>query len=150
MRAREDRYKHPERFPELKHVKVVSDTWEGHIHKQERHISILGGMPAVLLPLLPGGDTTMVEWSEFDTQTNQHTFRIIPKGMLAGDIFTIDGISNYFSLDNGNSARSYDIKIESGVFLAGSLIETTLSELYVQNAERDRNSIVEFIQSTEE
>lgn len=144
MRAREDRYKHSERFPELKNIKIIKQTWEGDLHKQERHLSILGGLPAVLQALMPGGDTVLVEKSVFDNGSNRHTFQITPSGMTA-QLFTIDGISNYFSLDAGNSARNYEIKIHSGVFLAGGIIESALAELYQQNSEKDKNSILEFI-----
>lgn len=144
LRAREERYENLDKFPELKNVQIISEEKNGDIIKQKRHILIAESLPPVLNTLLPDGSDTLVEKSEFDLKRNIHTFSITPGGNM-DNIFSIKGISNYFSLTDSRSARQYNLEISSGAFLIGGIIEVTIAEIYRKNLEKDRISITEFI-----
>ncbi|MBX7058473.1 MAG: DUF2505 family protein [Leptospirales bacterium] len=143
--AREERYKRLDKFPELKNVHIVSESRHGRILDQKREISIADSMPAVIATLLPAGADVLVEVSQFDEDSHVHTFTVTPGG--ANDhIFRIKGVSRYYESGAGESARSYDIEIHSDAFLVGPLIENAIADVYARNLERDRRSILNFIQ----
>lgn len=144
LQAREERYKHLDKFPELKNVSIESEENIGNILKQVRHIHLGSSLPAVLVPILPRGADTLVETSEFDHTTNQHTFHVIPDGGNER-IFAINGVSHYYKQEDGNSARNYEITIESKAFLVSGLVESTIGEIYLSNLKKDQNSIEHFI-----
>ncbi len=149
LAAREERYKHLDKFPELKHVHVVSEERNGHILKQERHISIADSLPSVLATVMPAGAATLIEKSEFDDNTNVHTFTVVPGG--GNDhLFQVKGISRYFTRDDGKGGREYDIEVTSNAFLISGLVETAIAELYARNIEKDHDSIEGFIKMLEE
>lgn len=149
LRAREERYKHLDRFPELKNVSIVSEETVGEILKQVRHIDLGGSLPAVLVPILPTGADTLVETSEFDHTDNKHTFHVIPDGGNE-KIFSINGVSRYYELEAGRSARNYEIEITSKAFLVSGVVETTIGEIYVSNLNKDQKSIEHFIEILKE
>ena len=69
LRAREERYKHLDKFPELKNVHIVSEERVDHILKQKRNISIADSMPPIIGSLLPSGADTLAglpTWREPD------------------------------------------------------------------------------------
>lgn len=144
LRAREERYRHLDKFPELKNVTIIADETEGATRIQKRRISIAESIPPVLAALLPGDSAALIEDSRFDLNTNTHTFTITP-GEKQGSIFSIRGRSEYFSESDGRSSRSYDLEIKSAAFLIGLVVETAVSELYRHSLEKDRKSIEEYI-----
>ena len=144
LRARMDRYQHLDKFPELKNVQIKEETREGHILKQTREISIADSLPMVIMALLPTGADTLHETSEFDLDSNLHTFQVTPGGNL-DHIFVIKGESRYFAEEGGHSGRSYDLEIKSRAFLVSGVVETTIAEVYRSSLEKDRKSIAEFI-----
>lgn len=148
LRARQERYNHLDKFPELKNVHIESESREGDILKQERHIAIGESMPSVVATLLPSGADTLVERSTFVESTHVHEFTVIPGGNLE-HIFKIEGVSRYFETDEGRSARDYDINIKSGAFLVSGLVEAAIADIYSNNLEKDKKSITHFIELME-
>lgn len=147
LRAREERYKHLDKFPELKNVSVVEEERSGDVLRQVRHISIAESMPAGLASVMPADAAKLVESSEFKESENLHTFEVKPGGGL--DIFKITGVSRYYTLDAGRSGRNYEIEIKSKVFLAGPMIEGAIADVYKKNLEKDKASIAHFIELLE-
>lgn len=149
LRAREERYKHLDKFPELKNVTVVSESHEGHILKQVRNISLADSMPAVLQTVLPSGANMLVEESEFDDQSNIHTFKVSPGGGL-DNIFAVKGISKYFATSEDKATRTYDIEIVSKVLFVGAVVESAIGDMYKHQLEKDKASIENFIRILKE
>lgn len=147
LRAREERYKHLDKFPELKNVTIVEENREGGVLRQVRHISIAESMPAALASVMPADAAKLIESSEFQETDHVHTFEVIPGGGL--DIFKITGISKYYTLDEKRSGRNYEIEIKSKVFLAGPMIEGAIADVYRKNLEKDKTSIANFIKMLE-
>lgn len=144
LRAREERYRHLDKFPELKNVTVAEEKREGDLLHQVRHISISASVPPVLAAILPPGADTLIETSDFHLGTNLHTFRVVPGG--SGDpLFVIEGESTYRAKGDSQSERSYTIKIASGAFLVSGLVEAAIAEIYSHSLEKDYNSIQNFI-----
>jgi len=141
--AREERYKHLDKFPELKNVKTVSEKKEGNILFQERHISIGEALPQVILTLIPSGNLVLIEKSEFHEDTNTHIFHVIPQGME--NIFEIKGVSRYSSISESRSQRDYGVDITSQAFLVGAFVEGAIAEVYHSNLEKDKHSIINFL-----
>lgn len=147
LRAREERYKHLDKFPELKNVTIVEESREGDVLRQVRHISIAESMPAALSSVMPADAAKLIESSEFKETEHVHSFEVTPGGGL--DIFKITGISKYYPLDENRSGRNYEIEIKSKVFLAGPMIEGAIADVYRKNLEKDKASIANFIQMLE-
>jgi hypothetical protein len=145
LEARDERYRHLDKFPELKNVKIVDEERNGDLLSQTRHIHLTESLPPALSVLIPGGTLILIEKSVFNSADNTHTFEIIP-GPGIDHLFRINGISRYSEAGETTSVRDYDIKVESTVFLAGGLIENTIAEIYKNNLERDRKSILDFIE----
>lgn len=148
LRAREERYKHLDKFPELKKVTVVAEEEDGETLRQVRHISIAESMPAVLATVMPEGSQVLVESSEFNLKEHLHTFEVKPGGGL--DIFHITGVSRYYGLADGRAGRNYEIDIKSKAFLIGGVIEGAIADIYRKNIEKDKTSIANFIKMLEE
>lgn len=142
--AREERYKHLDKFPELKNVHVIEETRENGILKQVRHIDLGESLPVAISALMPGTATVLVESSTFDEATHEHTFHVIPGGGF-DNIFTVEGVSRYHSVDANKSARDYEIQIRSRAFLVGPVVEGAIAEVYANNLNKDRLSILNFI-----
>lgn len=142
--AREERYKHLDKFPELKNVHIIEETRENGILKQVRHIDLGSSLPIAISALMPGDATVLVESSEFNEATHEHTFEVIPGGGF-DNIFTVSGVSRYHALDESKSARDYDIEIRSRAFLVGPVVEGAIAEVYSNNLNKDRESILNFI-----
>ena len=147
LRAREERYRHLDKFPELKNVTIVKEEREGDQLHQVRHISIAESMPAVLATILPPGADTLIETSDFHLDTNRHVFKVIPGGQ-GQPLFSIEGESEYRSKD-GSSERVYAIKISSSAFLVSGVVESAIAEIYSHSLEKDYNSILNFIKMLE-
>lgn len=143
--AREERYKHLDKFPELKNVTIVEEKREDGLLKQVRHIDLGNSLPTALSTLMPGGAAVLVESSEFDEATHKHTFHVVPGGGL-DHIFTVSGVSRYHEVDANNSARDYEIEITSKAFLVGPVVEGAIAEVYTNNLNKDRQSILNFIE----
>ena len=52
LRAREDRYKYLDKFPDLKNVTLLEERKEGKLIFQKRKVSLASSLPPVLVPLL--------------------------------------------------------------------------------------------------
>lgn len=148
LKARQERYKHLDKFPELKNVTIVKEEEsEGKLH-QVRHISIAESMPAVLATILPAGADTLVETSDFEHSTNRHIFKVVPSGS-GTPLFVIQGESEYRSKTESSSERSYVIKITSTAFLVSAVVEAAIAEIYSHSLEKDFKSIQHFIEMLE-
>ena len=144
LRAREERYKRLDKFPELKNVEILSEERDGSTLRQTRRISLEESLPAVLTPLLSKDAQAMNEVSEFDLEKNLHTFTITPGGGME-HIFTIRGTSRYYALDDSRAAREYDLGIESKAFLVGVAVEIAIAGVYRQTLDKDQKSITGFV-----
>ena len=76
LRAREDRYKYLDKFPDLKNVTLLEEKKDGALIFQKRKVSLASSLPPVLVPLLD--DASLLEESTFNTETNTHDFKIFP------------------------------------------------------------------------
>lgn len=149
LQAREERYKHLDKFPELKNVEIISEETIGEELKQVRHIHLGSSLPTVLIPLLPKGSDTLIESSVFNHTTNTHDFKVIPDGNNES-IFAIEGKSRYYEVNPNESARDYQIKIKSKALFVSMLVESAISEIYTQNLKKDQQSIENFIKIIKE
>ncbi|PJZ70784.1 DUF2505 domain-containing protein [Leptospira perolatii] len=141
LKAREDRYKYLDQFPELKNVELLEERKDGNQVFQKRKVKLAESLPKVVAAVL--SDPSLLENSVFDLSTNTHEFTIAPPGN--DSIVTIKGKSIYKSLGPNESERSYDVQVTSGVFLMGSVIETVIEEIHRHSLEKDKNSISEFL-----
>ncbi|AAS72262.1 hypothetical protein LIL_20296 [Leptospira interrogans serovar Linhai str. 56609] len=143
LKAREDRYKYLDKFPELKNVELIEEKKEGNLVYQKRKVKLAESMPKVLATLL--SDPSLLENSTFNLETNTHEFTLAPPGNE--NILKISGVSVYKELGPDKSERSYDVEVKSGVFLMGAAIEAVIEEVHKHSLEKDRNSISEFLKS---
>lgn len=145
LRARQERYKHLDKFPELKNVKIVEERQEGNQLYQTRHISIGASIPPILTQILPKGSDTLVEESVFYLDTNIHKFKVVPAGGN-DSLFLIEGESIYKSNDSNTSLREYKIQITSKVLFIGGAVEVAIAEIYSNSLKKDMESIKHFIE----
>jgi hypothetical protein len=141
--AREDRYKHLDKFPELQNVSLLEERTEGSKIFQKRKVSLAKSLPPVLQNLMK--DASLIEESVFHTDTNTHDFTFTPPD--GAKIVTIKGKSQYRSLGEKQCERTYDVEIKSTVFLVGALVEAAIEEIHKHSLEKDRNSILNFLKS---
>ncbi|MFN3603472.1 MAG: DUF2505 family protein [Leptonema sp. (in: bacteria)] len=145
LKARQERYKHLDKFPELKNVKVIEDRQEGNQLVQIRHISIGASVPPVLAQILPKGSDTLVEESVFYLDSNKHNFKVVPSGNNES-LFVIQGESFYEKLNETSSVRKYKIQITSKVLFLGPAVEIAIAEIYSNSLKKDMDSIKHFIE----
>jgi hypothetical protein len=141
LKAREDRYKHLDKFPDLKNVTLIEEKKEGKLIFQKRKVSLASSLPAVLTALLE--DASLLEESTFDTETNTHEFKIFPP--KNANVVTISGKSIYKTTSDGFSERVYDVEVKSGILFVGSVIEKAIEEIHKHSLDKDRNSIQKFL-----
>ena len=142
--AREERYKHLDKFPELKNVHIIEERHEDGLLKQVRHIDLGQSLPVAISALLPGDATVLVETSEFNEATHEHSFHVVPGGGF-DNIFTVSGVSRYEPIGETRSSRDYQIEIRSKAFLVGPVVENAIADVYTNNLNKDRESILNFI-----
>ena len=143
--AREERYKHLDKFPDLKNVTLLEEKKEGNKIIQKRKVGLGGSLPSVLASLLD--EAALLEESVFDTDKNTHEFTMAPP--KNEKVVAIKGFSVYKSTGENSSERSYEIEVKSGVFLVGGLIEAAIEEIHKHSLEKDKNSILAFIEGNE-
>ncbi|MEM7179644.1 MAG: DUF2505 family protein [Spirochaetota bacterium] len=145
LKAREDRYKHLDKFPDLKNITLLEEREEGEKIFQKRKISLAGSLPPVMATLLE--EAALVEESYFYTATNTHEFKLFPPGNEK--VVTIKGVSTYKSTSETTSERHYEVEVKSSVFLVSGLIEAAIEEIHKNSLKKDKNSIIKFIQEIE-
>lgn len=145
LEARIQRYKHLDKFPELKNVKIMEEKQDGDVLYQVRHISIAANIPPILVQILPKGADTLVEESLFYLNTNIHKFKVVPSGGN-DQLFLIEGESIYEAKDDNSSQRKYKINITSKVLFIGGAVETAIAEIYSNSLKKDQESIKHFIE----
>jgi len=145
LKARQERYKHLDKFPELKNVRIVEEKQDGNILHQVRHIAIGASIPPILAQVLPKGADTLLEESDFYLDTNIHKFTVMPSDRN-DTLFRIDGESLYERKDENTSIRKYKINITSKVMFIGGAIEVAIAEIYVNSLKKDQESIKHFIE----
>lgn len=141
LQAREDRYKHLDKFPDLKNVTLLEEKTEGNIVTQKRKMSLEGSMPAVLSAAL--SDAALIEESTFDMKTNKHEFKISPPGK--DSVFYIKGSSVYSAVSDNESSRSYEVEVKSGLLFVSPIVEKAIEEIHKHSLEKDRKSIAKFL-----
>lgn len=141
LKAREDRYKHLDKFPDLKNVTLLEEKKEGKMIFQKRKVSLASSLPAVITTLLE--DASLLEESSFDTESNTHEFKIFPP--KNPNVVTISGKSIYRTTSDGFSERAYDVEVKSGILFVGTVIEKAIEEIHKHSLEKDKNSIQKFL-----
>jgi len=141
LQAREDRYKHLDKFPDLKNVTLVEERKEGDLVFQKRKMSLEGSMPSVLTAAL--SDPSLFEDSTFDTKSLTHTFKIAPPDKE--NVFRILGKSVYASSGENTSRRSYEVEVKSDLLFVAPLVEKAIEEIHKHSLEKDRKSISKFL-----
>jgi len=141
LRAREDRYKNLDKFPDLKNVSLLEEKKEGNKVFQKRKIDLGASLPTVLATAL--NDPSLIEESTFDLDSNTHIFKLFPPDNEK--VVTISGMSVYRELTGNSSERSYDVEVKSEIFLVGVLIEGAIEEIHRHSLEKDRSSINQFL-----
>ncbi|MCC6276145.1 MAG: DUF2505 family protein [Leptospiraceae bacterium] len=141
LKAREDRYKQLDKFPELKNVTLLEEKKEGAKIFQKRKVSLGSSLPPVIATLLD--DPSLIEESSFDLDTNTHIFKLAPPNN--DKIVTIKGTSVYREVTPTSSERVYDVEVKSEVFLVSPLIEAAIEEIHKHSLEKDRASINSFL-----
>jgi hypothetical protein len=143
LSAREDRYKHLDKFPDLQNVTIIEERTEGNKIFQKRNVSLAKSLPAVLQTVMK--DSNLLEQSIFHTDTNTHEFTFVPPNNEK--VVTIKGKSVYRSLGEKKSERVYDVEVKSEVFLVSGAIEAAIAEIHKHSLEKDKNSILSFLQN---
>ena len=143
LAAREDRYKHLDKFPDLQNVSIIEERTEGTKIYQRRNVSLAKSLPAVLQTVMK--DTNLIEESVFHTDTNTHEFVFFPPNNEK--VVRIKGKSVYKSLGDKKAERVYDVEVKSEVFLVSGAIEAAIAEIYKHSVEKDKNSIIKFLDS---
>ena len=148
LKLRQERYQNPERYPELKNVRVISEKEEGTKIHQVRQISLGASLPESISAFWPSALKKFSEKSIFDTESQTHNFEISPEDQSNSHFFHIKGESEYKTLGPMRCQRQYEIELRSKAFLISGLIETFLADLYEKNLEKDRQSILKAIASS--
>jgi len=141
LKAREERYKHLDQFPDLKNVSLLEEKKEGHKIYQKRKIDIGASMPPVLSSVL--SDPCLLEDSVFYTDTNTHEFRLYPPDKE--NVVTIQGVSVYKPINENESERTYDVEVKSRLLLIGPAIEMAIEGIHKHSLEKDMASIQRFL-----
>lgn len=141
LAARENRYKHLDKFPDLQNVTMIEERQEAEKIFQKRKVSLAKSLPAVLQSFLK--DPNLIEESVFDLNTSIHTFRFYPPGNEK--VVTITGKSIYKAVDDKTSERVYDVEVKSEVFLVSALVEAAIEEIHKHSLEKDKASILKFL-----
>lgn len=142
LRAREDRVKHLDEFPDFEHVHIEEDVTEGKIRRVRRAISMSAKLPAAVQSVMPSL-SNMEEVSTFDLDEHVHEFVMNPRGR--DDVFQMKGVSKYGELPEGRSYRSYEIEVTSRMFLVGPLVERAIANIHQNNLVKDKASLEKFI-----
>lgn len=142
LQAREDRYKHLDKFPDLKNVSLIDEKKEGNQIIQKRKIDIGASMPPILASAL--SEPCLMEDSVFFTDTNTHEFKLYPPDKE--NVVTIKGVSVYRSIDENNSERVYDVEVKSRLLLIAPAVEMAIEGIHKHSLEKDMASIRKFLE----
>ncbi|MCC5813162.1 MAG: DUF2505 domain-containing protein [Leptospira sp.] len=142
LQAREDRYKHLDKFPDLKNVSLIEEKKEGNRIIQKRKIDIGASMPPILASAL--SEPCLMEDSVFFTETNTHEFKLYPPDKE--NVVTITGVSVYRSVDENNSERVYDVEVKSRLMLIAMAVEMAIEGIHKHSLEKDMASIRKFLE----
>lgn len=143
LEARENRYKHLDKFPELQNVTLLEERREENKIYQKRKVSLASSLPAVLQNVLQ--DPALLEDSVFNTDDNTHEFKLFPPGNEK--VVRITGKSAYRALSEKECERVYEIEVKSEVFLVSALIEAAIEEIHKHSLEKDKNSILHYLEN---
>lgn len=142
LQAREDRYKHLDKFPDLKNVSLLDEKKEDNRIIQKRKIDIGASMPPVLASAL--SEPCLMEDSVFFTDTNIHEFKLYPPNKE--NVVTITGVSEYKSVDENHSERVYDVNVKSKLLLIAPAVEMAIEGIHKHSLEKDMASIRKFLE----
>ncbi len=146
LSLRKERYEHPQRYPELGNVTLLSEKCEGTKDYQVRRISLGKELPEILSTLLPQSLSSLIDKSVFDSETQIHLFSVFPENEGLRKVFSVEGKSKYSSLEKDLCQRIYQIGIVSKLFIVAGMIETSLAEVYRSTLEKDKKSIQKFFE----
>jgi hypothetical protein len=143
LAARENRYKHLDKFPELQNVTLLEERREGDNIFQKRKVSLAKSLPPVLQNFLK--DANLIEESVFHLDNNTHEFKFHPPDNEK--VVRILGKSVYRSLGENKCERVYEVEVKSEVFLVSALVEAAIEEIHKHSLEKDKNSILNYLQN---
>ncbi|WCL47651.1 DUF2505 family protein [Leptospira sp. GIMC2001] len=142
LQAREDRYKHLDKFPDLKNVTLIEEKRDGNKIFQKRKIDLGASLPPILATAL--SEPCLMEDSIFYTDTNTHEFKLYPPEKE--NVVTITGTSVYKATDDSKSERSYDVEVKSKVLFIAPAIELAIEGIHKHSLEKDMASIRKFLE----
>lgn len=142
LHAREDRYKHLDKFPDLKNVSLLEERKEGNKIFQKRKIDLGASLPAILSAAL--SDPCLMEDSVFYMDTLTHEFKLFPPDKE--NVVTITGLSVYKSVDENHSERVYDVEVKSKLLFIAPAVEVAIEGIHRHSLEKDMSSIRKFLE----
>ena len=141
--ARERRFENPDKFPELKHIKEIFREQKGNIIRTKRNIELSAQIPPAIRHVLKPEMLKCVDESEYNLETNVHTWTIIPE--YYKDVFYSKGKSVYRERMKPNGTpetiRDLEMTMSVKVPIFGSIVEQVLGKAYEKNLEKDYQSI---------
>ena len=140
--AREKRFEHPERFPELQKQELIDRKEEGDIIKQKRKIELSASIPKALRTILPSEMMKCIDESVYDMKKGTHHFVVKPN--FKSDVFVCKGYSKYTET-NGKTKRYIELEVKVKVPIVGKMAEEVILESYKKNVLRDNESMKEMI-----
>jgi hypothetical protein len=143
LAAREDRYKHLDKFPELQNVTLLEERKEGNNVFQKRKVSLAKSLPPVLQSLLK--DPSLIEESVFHLDNNTHEFKFHPPDNEK--VVKILGKSSYRAISETQCERVYEVEVKSEVFLVSGLVEVAIEEIHKHSLEKDKSSILNYLEN---
>jgi hypothetical protein len=141
LHAREDRYKHLDKFPDLKNVSLIEEKKEGNKIFQTRKIDLGASLPPILATAL--SEPCLMEDSTFFTDTLIHEFKLFPPDKE--NVVTIKGVSVYKKIDENNSERVYEVEVKSKLLFIAPAVELAIEGIHKHSLEKDMNSIRKFL-----
>ena len=140
--AREKRFEHPDKFPDLKKVKVLEEKKEGKILKKKQYIEISSAIPKQARKFLPVDVLNCIDESVYDLEKNTHHWSVT--SAKHKKIFKIDGDSEYVEFEEDGrvkTKREYKISIKVNIPLFAKVAEQAILTTYVKNMKKDCESI---------
>lgn len=144
--AREKRFEHPEKFPEMKHQKVIEKREEGNKLFQKREIELSASIPKALQRVLSEEMMKCIDDSVYDLETGIHTWSV--KSMTKNSIFKCTGYSKYTEFETGGETKTrrlLEIEVKVNLPVIGSLAEQVIMEAYKKSLMKDNESIAEMV-----
>jgi hypothetical protein len=145
--AREKRFEHPERFPELQKQELMDRKEDGDVIKQKRKIELSASVPKALRTVLPAEMLKCIDESVYDRSKGTHHFVVKPN--FKTDVFTCKGFSKYEEFEEGGKVKTkryLELDVIVKVPIVGRKAEEVILDGYKKNVLRDNDSITEMVE----